>query len=174
MRRTEKKSSGYLPPWARVRCAACRCGDSMTGFRRQHKAEGVRHSGMPGRGTRHLRSVVGNEHAVEAVAVQDRENADHVHVALVDECFAVVRHLPHDVAKMNIGNLALFAVLIYCVVNIAFGHFGESSHAKLQGIAAAGSEINQPLIHVRLVNEARLLPHGRHGRIVGVGRQLHA
>src|ERR1700730_5747938 len=93
-------------------------------LRRQHEAESVGHPSVPGRGTRHLRRVVRNEHAVEAVAVQDRENANHVHIAFVDEGFAIVRHLPRDIAEMDICNLALFAVLIHRVVNIAFGHFG--------------------------------------------------
>ena len=90
-----------------------------------------------------MRSVIGNDHAVEVVAVKDRENANHVHIAFVDKSFAIVRHLAHDIAEMNVGNLALFAVLIYCVVNIAFGHLGQSSDAKLEGIAAAWSQINQ-------------------------------
>ena len=68
--------------------------------------------------------MVGNDHAVEVVAVKNREDADHVHIAFVDESFAVVRHFPHDIAEMNVSNPALFAVLVHRVVNVAFGHLG--------------------------------------------------
>ena len=67
-------------------------------FRRQHETESVRHAGMPGRGAGHLRSVVRNEHAVKVVAMQDRENANHVDIAFIDESFAIVRHFSHDIA----------------------------------------------------------------------------
>ena len=71
-----------------------------------------------------MRSMVGNEYTVEVIAVQNCKNANHVHIALVDEGLAIVRHLPHDIAEMNICNLALFALLIHRIVNIAFGHLG--------------------------------------------------
>src|SRR5208337_1059138 len=90
--------------------------------RREHETERVRHSRMPGSFTGHLRGVVGNDHAVEVVAVKNREDADHIHITLVDEGFAIVRHFPHDVAEMNVRDLALFAVLVYRVVNVAVRH----------------------------------------------------
>src|SRR5271165_869133 len=88
---------------------------------RQHEAEGVRHPGVPRRRAGHLRRVIGNDDAVEVIAVKNVENANHVHIAFVDESFAIVRHLPHDVAKMNVSDLALFAVLVDRVVDVAFG-----------------------------------------------------
>src|ERR1700721_2313985 len=80
-------------------------------LRCEHETEGMRHSSMPGRCTCHLRSVVGDEHAVEVVAVQNSENANHVHIAFIDESFPIVGHFSDDIAQMNIGNLALLAVL---------------------------------------------------------------
>src|ERR1700677_536368 len=74
---------------------------------------------------------------------------------------------------MYIGNLALPAVAIDRVVNVAFGHFGQGADAELKCVTAAGSEINQLLIHMRLVDEARLLPHGGHRRIVRMRGKPH-
>src|SRR5208337_2936432 len=93
--------------------------------RREHETERVRHSRMPGSFTGHLRGVVGNDHAVEVVAVKNREYANHVHIAFVDESLTIVRHFSHDIAEMNIRNLALLAVLVHRVVYVAFRHFGQ-------------------------------------------------
>src|ERR1700688_5123534 len=93
-------------------------------FSGQHKAERVRHARMPWRRTRHLWSVVGDEHAGELIAMKDGENTHHVHIAFVNKSFAIVRHFPDDIAQMNIRNLTLFAVLINGVVNVSFCHFG--------------------------------------------------
>src|SRR5580700_8402801 len=95
-----------------TRTAPVWLGRFQNRFRRQHKADGVRHSRVPGRCTGHLRGVVGNDHAVEMVSLKDRENANHVQITLIDESLAIMRYLARDIAKMNICNLALFAVLI--------------------------------------------------------------
>ena len=42
--------------------------------------------------------MIGNNYAFEMVAVKDRENAKHVHIAFVDEGLAIVRDLSHNVA----------------------------------------------------------------------------
>ena len=75
---------------------------------------------------------------------------------------------------MNVSDFSLLAVLIHRVVNIAFGHFRHGAHAKFQRIAATGREIDQALIHVRLIDQARLLAHRRHRGIVRMGGQTHA
>ena len=127
-----------------------------------------------GAGAGHLRSVVGNDHAIKIIVRQDGEDAEHIHVAFVDKCLAVIRNLAHHVAQMDVGNFSLPAVAIDRVVDVAFRHLGQRSHAKLQGIARAGGEIDQTLIHGGLVDQSRLAAHGGHGRIVGMGRQAHA
>src|ERR1700686_1275388 len=126
---------------------------------------------MPGSGTRHLRSMVGNNDSFEVVALQNGEDPDHIHLAFVDERLAVVRHLADYVAKMKVGNLALPAVLVDRIVNVSFRHFGDGSHAKFQGIGTAWNQVEQTLIHMRLENQTRLAAHGGHGRIVRMGRQ---
>src|ERR1700683_2802964 len=47
--------------------------------RRQHEAPSARQPGMPWSRTGHLRRMVGNENSIKSIAVQDRENANHVH-----------------------------------------------------------------------------------------------
>src|SRR5580765_2577355 len=51
-----------------------------------------RHAGMPGRGAAHLGSVVRNDDAIKPIALQDRQDAQHVDFAVIYEGLLVVRH----------------------------------------------------------------------------------
>ena len=95
---------------------------------------------MPGSGTGHLRRVVRNDDAVKIIARQDCQNANHIYVTFIDKRLAVVRDFAHHVAQMNVGNLSLAAVAIDRFVDVALGHFGDGSNAKLQSIAGARGE----------------------------------
>ena len=66
---------------------------------------------------------------IEFVFRQDGEDANHIHVALIDECLAVVWHFSHHVAQMDVGDFSLPAVAVDGVVDVAFGHLGQRSHA---------------------------------------------
>jgi len=56
--------------------------------------------------------VVRNDDPVEAVALQDGQDADHIDVAFIDEGPRVMGHRASDVAKIKVGDLALPAVKI--------------------------------------------------------------
>ena len=58
------------------------------------EAEGVSHAGMPGGGAGHLGCVIGDDDAGELIFMEDGEDAEHVHIAVVDEGFAIVGTLP--------------------------------------------------------------------------------
>ena len=141
---------------------------------RFEKAERVRHSGVPWGRAGHLRGVVGNDDAVEAVFIEDPQDAQHVHVAIVDEGFVIVRSLSADVAEVNVGDAVLAAVPVDSLVELAFGHLGEGSQAKFEHVAGAGREIDEPLVHGLLIDEARLAAHGGRGWIVRVRGEADA
>jgi hypothetical protein len=143
------------------------------GFDGQDEAQGMSHAGMPGSGAGHLRSVVGNDDAIEVIAVEDGEDADHVHVAFVDESLLVMGYFAPDVAKVQVSDLALLAVTIHGVVNIASGHLGERAHAQFERVAWTGNQIEQALVQMGLIDKPRLLPQGRQGWIVGMRCEAH-
>src|SRR5437870_13693636 len=122
---------------------------------------------MPGSRAGHLRSVIRNDHTVEVVALENGQNADHVHIAFVDEGLSIVGHLPRNIPKMQVGDLSLPAVAVDSVVNVPFRHFSESSHAELQCVAAAWDQIKQALVNVWLMDQTRFAAHGWQWRIVG-------
>ena len=93
---------------------------------------------------------------------------------VVDERLAVVRDFAHYVAQVDVGDLSLAAVAVNGVVDVALSHLGDGPHAKLKSIARARSGVDQALIHMGLVDQAGLPPHGGHGRIVWMSRQSHA
>src|SRR5437588_13009532 len=101
---------------------------------------------MPGSRAGHLRSVIRNDHTVEVVALENGQNADHVHIAFVDEGLSIVGHLPRIIPKMQVGDLSFPAVAVDSVVNVPFRHFSDSSHAEFPCVAAAMDPMNQALI----------------------------
>src|SRR5574337_129722 len=116
------------------------------GHRRPHVSERKSHAGMPRRGAGHLRRVIGDDHAAVAVALEDPEHPDHVNVALIDENFVVPRHLALDVPEVNVADLALAAVPVDRFVDVARGHLGNRADAQLDAVAAAGLEVQHPLV----------------------------
>src|SRR5262245_37580887 len=99
------------------------------------------HARMPRSRTAHLWSVVRDDHSVEPVAVQDRQYANHVNDAVIDEGFAIVRHLAGNSAKMEVGDLPLPAVTFIRFVHITVGHLRQGSYAELQGITPTRHKI---------------------------------
>src|SRR5256886_16168655 len=104
---------------------------------------------MPGSRAGHLRSMIRNDHTVEVVALENGQNADHVHIAFVDEGLSIVGDLPGHIPKMQVGDLSLPSVAVVSVVNISFRHFSNGSHAEFQSVAAARGQIEQALYHFR-------------------------
>src|SRR6476660_3596707 len=100
---------------------------------------------MPRSLTAHLWRVIGDNYAIKVVALQDRQDADHVHVSFVDKGLPVMRSLSHDVSKVKISDVAAAAVQIDGIVHIAFGHLRNGPNAKLQRIVVTGSKIQQAL-----------------------------
>src|SRR5215831_5595868 len=111
---------------------------------------------MPRRGTSHLWGVVRNDDSIKVIALQYRQNANHVHTALIDEGFSVVWDFSNHIAKMNVDDLALTTVLVHGLVHVSLGHLRHSANAEFQRIIVAGNSIDQTPIQVRLINEARL------------------
>ncbi len=118
--------------------------------------------------------MVGDEHTLVAIAVQDPHDAEHVDVAVVHEGLLVGGHLAADIAEMHIGDAALPAVAIGGRVEISFGHLRERTQAVFELVGAARGEINEFLVKLGLVNEARRRADRRHRRIVGMRRERHA
>ena len=138
------------------------------------EAERVRHSGVPWGGAGHLRSVVGNDDAVEAVFVEDPQDAQHVDVAIVDEGLVIVRSLSADVAEVDVGDAMLAAVPLDGFVDVAFGHLGKRAQAEFEHVRWAGRDVDEALVHGLLIDEARLAAHGGRGWIVRVRGEAHA
>ena len=67
--------------------------------RRSHESERMRHAGMPRGIAGDLRRMIGDQHPVETIAMQDGEHADHVDLTIVNEGFAIPRHLPATLRK---------------------------------------------------------------------------
>src|SRR6185437_14632158 len=130
--------------------------------------QGVCHACMPRSWAAHLWRVIRDNYAVKVVALQDGQDSNHVHVAFVNEGLPVMRGLSHDVSKVKVSDVAPAAVLIDGIVHIAFGHLRNGPNTKLQRIAVTGSNVQQALIHVWLIHQSRLAPHGWHGGIVGM------
>ena len=124
---------------------------------------------MPGGGAGHLGGVVGDDDAVELIFMEDGEDAEHVHIAVVDEGFAIVGDFAGDVAEVDVGDALLAGVGGDGVVDVVFGHFGEGADAEFEGVVGGGGEIQQALVHVWLIDEAGLLADEGQGRVVGVG-----
>src|SRR5437868_15382824 len=82
---------------------------------------------MPGSRAGHLRSMIRNDHTVEVVALENGQNADHVHIAFVDEGLSIVGDLPGHIPKMQVADLSLPAVAIDSVVNIPLRYFSNGS-----------------------------------------------
>src|SRR5260370_24696268 len=70
-------------------CAGDGCRRVQHGFDCEDEANGVSHSRVPGSRARHLRSVVGNDDAVEMITLQNRQDAHHIHLALIDVTFSL-------------------------------------------------------------------------------------
>src|ERR1035437_2312677 len=121
------------------------------------KSQGMRNSSMPGRRAGHLRAVIGNEYAVESVLLENGNHSKHIDVSVIDKRLVVVRHLAAHIAEVNIRNSFLPAVVVYRFVKIAAGHLRECSQAALQHIAWTGRNVDQALIHLGLIDQARLL-----------------
>jgi len=64
-----------------------------------HESERLRHTGMPSGIAGDPRGVIGDQHPVEAIAMQYGECADHVDLTIVNEGFAIPRHLPATLRK---------------------------------------------------------------------------
>lgn len=141
------------------------CGD---------EAECVRHAGVPRGRAGHLRSVVGNDNAVEAAGVENGEDAKHVDVTVIDEGLTIAGDLAGDVAEMNVGDPALAGVGADGGIEIVFGHFSQGADAELEGIGGAGSEVDQTLVHAGLIDETGLTAEGGQRRVVGVGGEADA
>ena len=62
---------------------------------------------MPRGSARQFRHVVWYEHAVEVFVPEYADDLGHVDVAIVHECFGIVRNMATDIAKMNVEELAL-------------------------------------------------------------------
>jgi hypothetical protein len=118
--------------------------------------------------------VVGDDNAIEAVAMEDREDAEYVHIAIVDEGLAVVGDFAADVSKVNVGDTALPAVGVDGVIDVVLGHLGERSDAEFKSIAGAWIQVDEALVHARLVDEAGLVADEGKRRVVGVGGEADA
>lgn len=129
---------------------------------------------MPGGGAGHLGGVIGDDDAVEVVFAQDGEDAEHVHIAVVDEGFAIVGDFAGDVAEVDVGDALLAGVGGDGGVDVVFCHFGESADAEFEGVVGGGGEIEQALVHAGLIDEAGLLADEGQGRVVGVGGETDA
>jgi hypothetical protein len=68
--------------------------------------------------------VVRDDDSLETIALQNRQDAYHIDVALVDEGFPIVRHFSGYVAEMDVSDFALAAVLVNRLVDVSFRHFG--------------------------------------------------
>src|SRR5215813_4934281 len=98
---------------------------------------------MPWSGTAHLRSMVGNQNTLEMISFQDLQDANHVDIAVVDKGFFVIWDFSGHVAEVDVGEFALFAELVNRLIEIAFGHFGERTEAKLKRVGLAGMQIDE-------------------------------
>src|SRR5581483_8430530 len=110
---------------------------------RFQEAQCVGHPGMPRRAAGHLGRVVGDDHSIKIVLLQNAQNTDHIHVSVVDESFLVVWHLAAHVSQMDIGELVLAAVLLNGIVDISFGHLSDRADTELQRIASTGVKVDQ-------------------------------
>ena len=132
---------------------------------------------MPRGRAGHLRRMVGNDDAVEGVAVENLEHAEYIHVAIVDESLPVAGHPAGDVAEMDVADPSLAAVLVDDVVDVIPSlrdHLGERADAKFERVGLARVEIDEFLVQARPVDQARLATHGRRGGIVRMQGQFHA
>jgi hypothetical protein len=139
-----------------------------------HIPQGVRHAGMPRGSAGHLRRMVGDEHAVVPVGLENSQYAEHVDVAVVDECLVVPRGLAVDVPQVDVGNLSLPAVLVDRLIHVPLGHLGERADAELQRIGRAWPAINQLLVKLRPIDQPGVPAHRGRRRIVRMSRELHA
>src|SRR5580658_5572408 len=121
-----------------------------------------------------LRGVIGDQHAVEAVAMQDGEHADHVDLTIVNEGFAIVGYPAGDVAKVNVAEPLLAAVGFDRCIEVDSGHLAERAQAELELVTGTGVDVDETLVKTRLLNQARLATHGWHGWVVWMRGQLHA
>ena len=128
---------------------------------------------MPRSSAAHLRSVIGDEHTVESVTVEDRQDSQHIDIAIVNKCLPIMRNLAMNIAEMDIGNAVLPAVLIDSAVEVAVAHFSKCPKTELEAVAGTGVDIDQLLIHIVLINEPRLLSHRRQRKIVGMSGQRY-
>ena len=105
---------------------------------------------------------------VKLFFLQNPQHAQHIHLAVVNERFLVVRHLVADVAQMDVAEFSLAAVSFHRVINVAVLHFGDGADAKFQRVARAGFQVNQLLVKLRLPDQPRLRADERQRRIVGM------
>ena len=110
---------------------------------------------MPRRIATHLWAVIRYQDALVVVRFQDFQNPEHVHIAFIDESLLVVRHLAANVAKVDVTDSVCLAVGVDSFVHIALRHLGDRAKAKLECVVAARYDIQEVLIHVRLVHEPR-------------------
>lgn len=123
-------------------------------------AERVGHACMPGRIARHLRCMIGDDDAVEAVCTENGENSRHVDISIVNELLVVVGCLTADVAKVYVGDSSVSTQCVGRFVHVALGHFSHGANAKFDRVGRAWRDIQQSLKQVGLVNQSWLPAHG--------------
>ena len=132
-------------------------------------AQGEGHAAVPGGRAGNLGGVVGDDDALEIVVLQDAQDAQGVHVAVIDERFLVSWDFAPDVAEVDVGEFVSASVTIDVLVDVAFGHFGQGADAELQRVARRGVKVQEFLEEVGLIDKARLAAHRGRGRIIRMG-----
>src|SRR4051794_41117591 len=127
---------------------------------------------MPGSLAAKLGRMIRDDNSIESVLVQNSHNTQIVQIAFVDMRFLVVGDLTMHVSEVDVGDAALAAVLVYCLINIAVSHLSQRADAEFQGVRWAVIQVNQFLIKPRLIHQTSLLPYNRKRRIVRMSRQF--
>src|ERR1700760_1888817 len=112
---------------------------------RAHESKGMRHTGMPRGVASNLRGVIGDQHAVVAIAMQDREHVNHVDLTVVDEGFAIMRHPAGDIAEVNVPEPLLPAVGVDSLIKAVSGHLTQRAKAELELVAGARVDVDEAL-----------------------------
>ena len=120
--------------------------------------------------------VVGHDHAVVASAVQDRHDARHVDVALVDEHLRVARHLALHVAEVDVADTPRLDVFLERLIDVhrAAGHLLQGAQAQLDLVGGRGRDVHQPLVFLGPVDQPRGAAQRLHRRVVGMQRECYA
>jgi fatty-acyl-CoA synthase len=87
-----------------------------------HPAQRVGYPRVPRGIALQQRRVIGNDHAVEAVSLENPEHTEHIRIAVVHEGLVVVGDLAPNIPQVYVGDTAHAAVSVHCRVHIRLGH----------------------------------------------------